>query len=571
VVARAPRGVRAGDRRGPGGLAAGGGSRAGVRAAAACAAAAGLVVAAHGLLVGLHPLREPATAGAAATLRVVVRDDPRAIRTAAYGATPGGPTQVLVPAVLERATVGAGDWSTGGRVLLIGPAPGWAELLPGQAVTAEGLLAPAARPDLTIAVLRVRGPPGEVAAPPWWQTGAGALRDGLRTAALAALPPAPGGLLPGLAVGDTSAQTPEVEDDFRAAGLSHLTAVSGANLAIVAGAVLALARVLRADPRWSALLSAACVAGFVVLARPSPSVVRAAAMAAVVLLALALGRGRSALPALAAAVLALLVLDPALAVDAGFALSVLATGALVLFAPVWAHALRRRGVPGWAAEALAVPAAAFLATAPVVAGLNGRVAPVAVVANLLAVPAVAPATVLGVLAAVVSPVAPPLALACAWLAGPQVTWLVAVADRAAAVPDAALPWPDGPVGALLLVGALVVLAVVWRARRGRAVLVAVLLGLALVLVPTRVVPVGWPPAGWAAVACDVGQCDALVLATGEPGRAVLVDAGPGTGPVDACLDRLGVRSLALVVLSHLHADHVAGLDGALRGRAVGGV
>ena len=71
------------------------------------------------------------------------------------------------------------------------------------------------------------------------------------------------------------------------------------------------------------------------------------------------------------------------------------------------------------------------------------------------------------------------------------------------------------------------------------------------------------------VACDVGQGDALVLATGQPGRVVLVDAGPGDGPLDACLDRLGVTALALVVISHLHADHVDGLPGALRGRAVG--
>jgi competence protein ComEC len=73
------------------------------------------------------------------------------------------------------------------------------------------------------------------------------------------------------------------------------------------------------------------------------------------------------------------------------------------------------------------------------------------------------------------------------------------------------------------------------------------------------------------VACDVGQGDGLVLATGTPGWAVLVDAGPDDGLIDGCLSRLGVRGLALVVLSHLHADHIGGLTGALRGRAVSGV
>ncbi|MDT7653432.1 MAG: competence protein ComEC, partial [Pseudonocardiales bacterium] len=265
----------------------------------------------------------------------------------------------------------------------------------------------------------------------------------------------------------------------------------------------------------AAALSAAAVVGFVVLARPSPSVVRAAVMGAVVLLALALGRGRSALPALAAAVLVLLLADPALAVDPGFALSVLATAALVLLAPSWADALCRRGVPAWAAEALAVPAAAFLVTAPLVAGISGEVSPIAVLANLLAVPAVAPATVLGVLAAVLSPLGAPLAQACAWAAAPAVGWLVQVADRSAAVPGAALPWPDGLLGAALLGALVLALLVLGRSPRSRAVLLAVLLGLALVLVPTRLVPPGWPPAGWAMVACDVGQGDAVVLATGR--------------------------------------------------------
>jgi competence protein ComEC len=80
-------------------------------------------------------------------------------------------------------------------------------------------------------------------------------------------------------------------------------------------------------------------------------------------------------------------------------------------------------------------------------------------------------------------------------------------------------------------------------------------------------PATWPPAAWRLVACDVGQGDALVLAT-SPGRAVLVDAGPEPAPVNRCLSRLGVRALDAVVLTHFHADHVEGLPGAIAGRAV---
>ena len=307
------------------------------------ALAAGLVVTAHTLALHEHPLRAAAERGAAATLTVVVRDDPHALRSGDAVGRPGA-AQVLVPATLRAAETGGRRWTGGGRVLLIAPAAGWSALLPGQEVGADGLLAPATRADLTVAVLRVRGAPHEVGPAPWWQTGAGALRDGLRAAA-AVLPEAPAGLLPGLAVGDIRGLPDEVRDDFRAAGLSHLTAVSGSNLAIVAGAVLGLLRLLRADPRLAAALSAAALLGFVVLARPSPSVLRAAVMGGVVLLALALGRARSAVPALAAAVLGLLLVDPALATDPGFGLSVLATAALVLIVPGWAARMRRRGVP----------------------------------------------------------------------------------------------------------------------------------------------------------------------------------------------------------------------------------
>ena len=122
-----------------------------------------------------------------------------------------------------------------------------------------------------------------------------------------------------------------------------------------------------------------------------------------------------------------------------------------------------------------------------------------------------------------------------------------------------------------MVGALAGIALVARSRRRRAVLLAALAGAAVVIVPTRLAPPGWPPTGWVIVACDVGQGDAVVLATARPGWVVLVDAGPADGPIDACLARLGVRGIALVLLSHLHADHVGGLAGALRGRPVGAI
>ena len=185
------------------------------------------------------------------------------------------------------------------------------------------------------------------------QRAAGLLRAGLRRA-VAPLPDAERGLLPGLVVGDTSRLDPGLREDFRTVGLTHLTAVSGTNVAIVTGAVLLLARRLGLGLRAGPVLAAVALAGFVVLARPSPSVLRAAVMGVVGLLALSSGNRTAAMPALAAAVVVLVLWDPDLAATPGFALSVLATGGLLVLAPGWRAALARR-MPGWLADALAVP------------------------------------------------------------------------------------------------------------------------------------------------------------------------------------------------------------------------
>jgi competence protein ComEC len=174
-----------------------------------------------------------------------------------------------------------------------------------------------------------------------------------------------------------------------------------------------------------------------------------------------------------------------------------------------------------------------------------------------------------VLAAAVCPVWAGLARLCLWVAGPPVGWLVGVAHWGAGIEDAALSWPGGFFGALLLAALFVGAAVLLRRRRPRALAAAVLLGAALVLVPTRFITPGWPAAGWAMVMCDVGQGDALVLATGRRQEALLVDTGTEMGAVDGCLGRLGVRALSLVVLTHMHADHIGGLAAALAGRSVG--
>lgn len=515
----------------------------------------------HGLVPDL------ARARASASMQLVVTGDPQQHP----GRTSGSMRRsdlVSVAARVEEVTAAGRTSRVRMPVLVLASDPSWATLTPSQSLTCDGRLAPPRPGDAVAAVMSARGPPREVTAPSVVQATAGRLRAGLRSAT-DPLPAAERGLLPGLVDGDVSRLPPELADDFRTTGLTHLVAVSGSNVAIVLAAALFVGRRLRLGPRLASVAAAISLLGFVVLARPQPSVLRAAVMGGVAIVALATGRERSALSALFAAVTGLLLIDPDLASAAGFALSVLATLGLLVLAPGWRDRLARR-LPGWLAEALAVPAAAQLACGPVIAMVAGSVSLVAVPANLLAVPAVAPATVLGVLTAVTAPVAMPVARLFARLAFVPVWWLVTVAHTGAVVPGSSLGWPAGAVGAVLLALTSAGLLAVLASRATRRIAAAALLGALLAVGVLRVTAPGWPPPGWALVACDVGQGDALVLAAGAD-SAVVVDAGPDPRLIDSCLRDLGVRRVPLVLLTHFHADHVEGLPGLLRHREVGGI
>lgn len=356
-----------------------------------------------------------------------------------------------------------------GRVVVFASMRGFAEVSAGRPAAFRAQLGRPDRRDLTVAVLSASGRPVLGAASPVQRTAHG-VRTGFADAARAVLPAEPAAMLPALVLGDTSTVPGTVTDEFRTAGLTHLTAVSGANVTIVCGAVLLGAALI--GPRAAVLLAALALIAFVVVVQPSASVLRAAVMGAITLVAMVSHRRRQAIPALSASVLLLLIAAPELAVDAGFALSVVATAGLVVIAPVWSRRLVGRGWPKPVADAVSVALAAQLVTAPLVAGISGRVSVVSVLANLAVAPVIAPITVIGTAAAALCPLWPAGAGLLIRFTGPQLWWLLWVADTAAALPGASVAVPSGGVGVgLVAVGAIAVV-VAWRWRATRMVVAA---------------------------------------------------------------------------------------------------
>jgi competence protein ComEC len=407
----------------------------------------GLAIALRAEAIGRHPIT--AAFGTAAPVTV----------TPTESAVSLGQGRLMFRATLRR--LRADEIS--GRVIVFARATDFGDVMVGQPVRFTARINRPARRDLTVAVLNATGRPtmGRAGAV---QRAAHSVRARFAATVRATLPAEQAAMLPALVLGDTSAVTAQTSREFRAAGMTHLTAVSGANVTIVCGSVLFSARLI--GPRASVVLAAAALIAFVIVVQPSASVLRAAVMGAIALTGMLSSRRRQAIPALSATVLILLAVAPHLAVDVGFALSVLATAALVVIAPVWSRRLSARRCPKLLADALAVAWTAQLVTAPLVAGISGRVSLVAGVANLAVAAVIAPITVLGSAGAVLGVLWPAGAQMLIRFTGPELWWVLSVAHLAADAPAATVPVPAGVAGALLVGGGTVLLVLLalllWR-------------------------------------------------------------------------------------------------------------
>lgn len=425
------------------------------------------------------------------------------------------------------------------------------QVLPGEclAFTARGARFSDGRP-----LLRAVGPISRCGQASWLQQAAGSVRAGLRHAS-SALPEDARGLLPGLVVGDTTGTSLSLERAMREVNLAHLTAVSGANLAIVAAFVLLMARGVGLRRELIPIVIALAIAFFVVLARPDPSVLRAAVMALVLIVARILGSTHAAFTALAFAVITLVLANPQQASNPGFILSVSATAGLILWAKPISLRLSRH-MPKALAVGLAVPIAAQLACTPFLVALSGQLSIIGVVANFLAAPLVPPATILGLIAGVIALWWGDLAVLIGYLAGVPVMGIAAIARSGGSLPFATLPMPSGAIGALLV--ALTTAAVCVGLRMWRRGTVAILSSCLLSILTLAWLQPGWPMRSWSLVVCDVGQGDGLVL-RGSDNTTVVVDVGPDGRRMQECLRRIGVDRISLLFITHAHADHMEGL------------
>ena len=396
------------------------------------------------------------------------------------------------------------------------------------------------------------------------------VRERTERALTTGLPPPQGALARGMVLGQDGALTEDVRDDFRATGLAHLVAASGANVLLLATLVLAIATAAGLGLTARLWLAIALVAAYVPLAGGGPSIQRAAVMGIAGLVAALAGRPAARWYALLLAAAVTLLWNPRSAEDPGWQLSFAAVLAMLALVPPLTARLRRARVPRGLAEALAVTIAATLGTAPLIALHFERLSLVSLPANVLAAPAVAPVMWLGTIAGALGQVAPGLAAPAGELAALPLAYLTWLADRAAKLPFAELelgsPGPAGVV-AIYLAATAAVLAgrrIAARrearparepttARRARSAVAALVLaagataGLALAARPPE------PPRDLTVSFLDIGQGDATLIQHGP--AAVLVDTGPPGGPILERLRAAGARRLDLLVATHAALDH----------------
>lgn len=390
-------------------------------------------------------------------------------------------------------------------------------------------------------------------------------------ASLNGVTPDAAALVAGLAIGDDSKLSEQTKNDFKVVSLTHLSAVSGANCAIVLAGVALLLNLLPVRRIVRLGLSFGAIFLYLGLVGPEPSVLRASVMVAVVLVGWSLGRRVHPLDAISLSIILLLIYEPTLSLDYGFVLSVLATLGLLVLAPRLVEHFEKR-MPTWLAVVLSVSIAAQIACLPVLLVLQPKIPVYSVLANILAEPLVAPITVLGLIACLISPMLPALASALSYCASLLSWCIVFIGNSLASAPASSINWFAGSLGIVL---GIMMAAGIWiylvtknSPLKNIAGTVVLLIGFVFI---TQTSSFAFQRGNFYAgeftlVNCDVGQGDALVIRSG--GEVAVVDVGREDPAIDSCLTDLNISKIDLLVLTHFDMDHVGGVVGAVTGRSV---
>ena len=368
----------------------------------------------------------------------------------------------------------------------------------------------------------------------------------------------------GFVLGEDEEIDEKTEEDFRRAGLSHLLAVSGQNVTLLALLAMPLLGALGIPLRERLLWVLALIAVYVPVAGAGPSIQRAGVMGALGLLATLSGRRASRLYGLALAAIVTLTIDPSIAADVGWQLSFVAVlGILLLASPLRERLLGVLGRGRWRralAEGIAVTVAATLATAPLIAFHFETLSTTTLIANVLALPAVAPAMWLGMCGAGLAQLPGVPLVPLNWLSALLLAYVAQVAEWCAAPEWAELEVHlDGGGLIAAYLGLAVGLLVCWRWPRPVVALAAVVLACWL--------PLPWPGGaaaeppmrGLRVEVLDIGQGDAILLQPAAA-TAVLVDGGPPGGGLARKLSEAGVDHLGAAVVTHDQSDHAGGIE-----------
>ncbi|MFB9164696.1 ComEC/Rec2 family competence protein [Arthrobacter psychrochitiniphilus] len=395
---------------------------------------------------GTSPLHQVIARGGDFVLTLQLESAPRLL------AAGNGPPRVAFDALVISIRAG-GEVFTGTVPVRVVAGSSWAVLMDGDRAVTAGTISTTHGSGTVAGFLRTTTAPQEVIAA---AGGPGMAVTKIRNSWIAAVQNVwtgrsedTAGLLPGMVMGDRGGMGSGLEEAMKTVGLTHLTAVSGANCTLVLASIMLGLRSLRIKPSVAFALSGAGLLGFVMVVGPDPSVLRAAVMGSIGAMAVLGGRPKRVGALLCVTIVALLVANPWLVADYAFILSVLATLGLHLIGQRcvrWLGAM----LPLWLAQAIAIPLAAQLFCAPVIVLLQARLTPYTIPANMLAAPVVALVTTVGTLGMVMAALIPPVAALCAAVSGAGAWWVATVARTMAALPASSVPWPAGLEGFMLM-------------------------------------------------------------------------------------------------------------------------